>query len=106
MKFLCLAYGDEDDWKALSKSQQEELLAQDEALRKRGATTGIVESPTTVQTWRSASPTRPGPYADSKSPLVGFSIVEARDLHEAIQLVSKTPCAMAKGAIDVWPIRS
>src|SRR5947208_1863323 len=32
MKFLCLAYGDEKDWKALS-SEQDTLLAQDEAVR-------------------------------------------------------------------------
>ncbi len=31
MKFLCLAYGDEKDWNALTKKQQDELLEQDEA---------------------------------------------------------------------------
>ena len=37
MKYLCLAYGAEKDWKSLTKSQQEVLLAQDEIVRKRGA---------------------------------------------------------------------
>ncbi|TMC48801.1 MAG: hypothetical protein E6J14_10120 [Chloroflexi bacterium] len=62
MKFLCLAYGDEKDWNALSKREQDELLA-------------------------------------------GFSVIEARDLDEAIELVSKTPCAVARGAIEVRPLR-
>jgi hypothetical protein len=39
MKYLILAYGAEKDWKTLSKAEQDELLAQDEVLRKRG---GIV----------------------------------------------------------------
>ena len=29
MKFLCLAYGDEDGWNSLSKDEQREVLAQD-----------------------------------------------------------------------------
>ncbi|MGI8899046.1 MAG: hypothetical protein ACR2IB_11715 [Pyrinomonadaceae bacterium] len=40
MKYLCLAYGDEKDWKVLSKSEQDELLAQDQVLiagRLRGS---------------------------------------------------------------------
>ena len=37
MKFLCLAYGAEKDWKALTTGEQNELLAQDEAIRQRGA---------------------------------------------------------------------
>jgi hypothetical protein len=34
MKFLCLAYGRAADWQALSKSDQDALLAQDEILRR------------------------------------------------------------------------
>ena len=43
MKFLCLAYGAEKDWKALTKDEQDALLAQDEVLRKRGALMAAVE---------------------------------------------------------------
>jgi hypothetical protein len=35
MKFLCLAYGAEKDWKALTTGEQTELLAQDEVIRRR-----------------------------------------------------------------------
>jgi hypothetical protein len=105
MKFLCLAYGEEKAWRALTKEQQAKLLAQDEVLRKRGATMGILEAATTVQTWREEAPTRPGSFAIAEAPLVGFSLVEAKDLEEAIRLVAYTPCAVAKGAIEVWPIR-
>jgi hypothetical protein len=48
MKYLCLAYGDEKDWKALSKGEQDELLAQDEVLRKRGDFVAPIGTATTV----------------------------------------------------------
>jgi hypothetical protein len=36
MKYLCLAYGDEEDWKQLTRSEQDKLLAQDQLIRDRG----------------------------------------------------------------------
>ena len=105
MKFLCLAYGDEKDWKALSKREQDELLAQDEVLRRRGATVAVLEPAVTVRAWDRTPSTTQGPFAHAKVPLVGFSLIEARDLDEVVSLVSKTPCAVAKGAIEIWPIR-
>ena len=31
-------------------------------------------------------------------------IIEARDVNEVVELVAKTPCARAKGAIEIRPI--
>lgn len=104
MKYLCLAYGDEKDWGVLSKSEQDELLAQDEVLRKRGDFVAAVRPATTVQAPNGKVVTMDGPFANAKVPLAGFSIIDARDLNEVIELVSKTPCARAGGAIEVWPI--
>jgi hypothetical protein len=36
--------------------------------------------------------------------LAGFSLIEAADLEEAIRLVADTPCARAKGAVELWPV--
>jgi len=105
MKFLCLAYGDEKDWNALSKREQDELLAQDEVLRQRGALMAAVGAVKTVRAWDGTPSTTDRPIAVSEMPLAGFSVIEARDLEEAIELVSKTPCAVAKGAIEVRPLR-
>jgi hypothetical protein len=41
----------------------------------------------------------------SDLPIAGFAVIEATDLHEAIDLVSKTPCAVAYGVVEVWPLR-
>lgn len=106
MKFLCLAYGDENDWKALSKEQQAELLAQDDVLRARGDMVAVLAPATTVRAWDGTPVTTPGPFARAARPLVGFGLIEARDIGEAVALVAKTPCAVAKGAVEVWPVRT
>lgn len=38
-------------------------------------------------------------------PVAGFAIVEASDMAEAIELVSRSPCAVARGVVEVWPLR-
>ena len=44
-----------------------------------------------------------GPFAETKEYLGGFTIFEARDLNEAIQIASKLPAARL-GAIEVRPL--
>ena len=105
MKFLCLAYGDEKDWNVLTKKEQDEMLAQDEVVRKRGALMAAVQTTTTtVRAWDGKPITTDGAFAVSKAPLAGFSIIEAANLDEVIRLVAGTPCARAKGAIEIRPI--
>jgi hypothetical protein len=105
MKYLCLAYGDEDAWKGLTKDEQSALLAQDDQLRKRGDLVAAVEpSSTVVRAWDGTPHTTEGPFGASFLPLAGFSVIEASSLEEAIKLVAKTPCARARGAIELRPI--
>lgn len=105
MKFLCLAYGAEKDWLALTKQQQEEYLANDKVLHDRGATMAAVQiSVTTVTAWDGTPKTTPTSFAQSSVPLAGFSIIEAADMNEAVSLVANTPCARAKGAIEIRPL--
>jgi hypothetical protein len=105
MKFLCLAYGAEKDWKALTKDEQDALLAQDEVLRKRGALMAAVEPVvTTVRAWDGNPSVTAGSFARSDLPLAGFSVIEAENIDEAVRLVAGTPCARAKGAIEIRPI--
>lgn len=104
MRFLCLAYGDEKDWVALTKEQQDELLEADRVLLRRGALMGAVGPTTTVRAWERVPVTTDEPVAVTTPPLAGFSVIEARDIDEAIELVSRTPCAVARGAIEIRPI--
>jgi hypothetical protein len=47
-----------------------------------------------------------GPFLRSDLPIAGFAIIEAGTLDEAVSLVSKTPCAVAHGVVEVWPLKS
>jgi hypothetical protein len=94
MEYLCLAYRAAGDWKALSTSEQDVLLAQDEAFRKSGDTVAAVEPTATTVRARKGTPTITyGEFAEPR-----------KDLDKAIQLVALTPCARAKGAMDIRPI--
>jgi hypothetical protein len=105
VKFLVLAYGAEKDWLALSQTERDRLLAQDEVLRRRGDTVAAVEpAVTTVRNPDGHLTTSPEPFASLRAPLAGFGVIEAADLDEAVRLVANTPCAVAQGAVELRPI--
>ncbi len=92
MKYLCLAYGAEGDWKALDEREQNELLAQDEFIRERGALMAAIEpTVTTVRAWEEKAVVVEGSFARLDAPLAGFSVIEATDIDEVIRLVANTP---------------
>ena len=104
MKFLCLAYGSEEDWLQLSKEEQEEFLANDEVLRSRGDVVSAVQPDvTTVTAWDGVAVKTDGTFSRLRHPLAGFAIIEADDIDEVVRLVANTPCARAKGAIEIRP---
>ncbi len=37
-------------------------------------------------------------------PIAGFAVIEADSLEHAIELVAQTPCAVAHGVVEVWPL--
>jgi hypothetical protein len=45
-----------------------------------------------------------GAFMTSSLPVAGFAIIEAADLAEAIDMVSRTPCAVAHGVVEIWPL--
>jgi hypothetical protein len=47
-----------------------------------------------------------GPFLRSDLPIAGFAVIEAASLEEAVSLVSQTPCAVAHGVVEVWPLES
>jgi hypothetical protein len=106
MRYLCLAYGHERDWLALSDGERKELAANDEIIRERGDDVAVLGPAITVRAWNRTPETTDEAFARGDAPLVGFSIIDADDIDEVIRLVSGTPCAVAKGAIEIHPIES
>jgi hypothetical protein len=46
-----------------------------------------------------------GPFMSSDFPVAGFAIIEADDLAAAIEKVSRVPCAVTHGVVEVWPLK-
>ncbi len=112
MKYLCLAYEEEQKLNALSPSEwdvlRKETLDYVESLKKSGhlIATQALQSATTATTLQVRSGkllTTDGPFAETKEQLGGFFLIEARDFNDAIQIASKWPSARL-GTIEVRPI--
>jgi hypothetical protein len=104
MKFLCLAYGDEDGWNSLSESEQQEVLAQDVVIRDRGNLMAAVQTQvTSVRNWDENLEVTNEALVQPPLPLAGFSVIEAESLEEVIELVKNTPCPRARGFVEIRP---
>ncbi len=68
---------------------------------------GIAGEPVQVRNHAGAGVvTTAGPYLRSDLPIAGFGLIEAPSLEDAIALASGSPCAVAHGVIEVWPLES
>ncbi|MGB4907303.1 MAG: YciI family protein, partial [Tabrizicola sp.] len=70
-----------------------------------GAVIGIAGEPVHLRNPGAAGvQRRAGAFLRSDLPVAGFALIEAADLDEAIAKVSTTPCAVAQGVVEVWPL--
>ena len=104
-KFVTIGYGDQEGYNRTSKEVRDAAHSHDSKLISSGALTGIAGSPVQVRNPEGQSLTKTaGAYMRTDLPIAGFSIIEADDLEHAVELVSKTPCAVANGVVEVWPL--
>jgi hypothetical protein len=112
MKYLCLAYEDEEKLNALSESEwhalREQTLSYVAAMQQSGhlILTNALQSARAAATLRVRNgnlSVTDGPFAETKEQLGGFFLIDARDLNEAIQVASKWPSARL-GNIEVRPV--
>lgn len=62
---------------------------------------GIAGAPVQIRNHGAASvETRQGPLSSALL-VAGFAVIEAAELAEAIELVSRSPCAVAQGVVEV-----
>jgi hypothetical protein len=112
MKFACLIYHEQGT--SVSQSDLPEIVAecQDAAawnaeIRKSGHhvyTAGLqsVRTAKTVRKREGRLCITDGPFAETKEGLGGFTIIEARDLNEALEIVSKFPARLT--SVEVRPM--
>ena len=112
MRFLCLVYHEEEKLAALSQRQMDSLVGAcigwvDE-LEKGGhhiLSAGLqsVRSAATVRLRNGELSTTDGPFAETKEFLGGFTLINANDFDQALQLAAKFPAA-GIGSMEVRPL--
>jgi hypothetical protein len=112
VKYLCLVYGEETALAALSEREMQglvdESLAYDDVLRKSGhyLESAALQQVKTAKTVRVRDRKRiitDGPFAETKEQLLGFILIEATDLDDAVRVAAKIPMA-SSGSVEVRPI--
>jgi hypothetical protein len=99
-KFVTIGYGDQGGYDRTAVA-----IRDDAKLQKDGVLVGIAGTLVQVRNPNAAQvETTNGPFMTSSLPLAGFAIIEAANLAEAIDIVSRTPCAVAHGVVEVWPL--
>lgn len=105
-KFVTIGYGDKAGYDRTAFEVRDAAHRHDERLREDGATMGITGPPVQVRNPDAKGvQTEDGSFMSSSLPVAGFAIIEADSLAEAIELVSKSPCAVAHGVVEVWPLQ-
>lgn len=111
MKYVCFGYLDTATWGTHSQGEQNDMIdacfTYDEVLQKKGHWIGgeRLGGPDSTKTLRFQNGkvlVTDGPFVESKEVLGGLLIIEARDLNQAIQLISNHP-GVKMGAWEVRP---
>jgi hypothetical protein len=105
--FVTIGYGDQHGYDRTSTDVKQAAHAHDDSLTRAGVVMGIAGNPVQVRNPDAAGvKTTDGPFLRSDLPIAGFAIIEADSLDEAIEKVSQTPCAVAHGVVEVWPLKT
>lgn len=103
--FITIGYGDQAGYDRTAPTVRDRAHAHDERLRKSGARIGRAGEPAQVRNTEGREVRRePGAFMSSELPVAGFMLIEANDLDHAAALVADTPCAVAHGVVEVWPL--
>ena len=104
-RFVTIGYGDEAGYERTAQEVKDRAHGIDEAMREAGAVSGMAGKPVQVRNHGDAgTTTEDGSFMTSGLTVSGFGLIEADDLDEAIAMVSGTPCAVAYGVVEVWPL--
>jgi hypothetical protein len=100
MKFLCLAFGDQQKMSALTESEMRAIgqrcSAYDEELRETGRLVAAGSLDWGAKTLRPKGgklKVTDGPFTEAKELVGGFVIIEAADFDEAVRIASLHPAA-------------
>ena len=104
-KFVTIGYGDEAGYNQTAPEVRSAAHAHDALLIEAGALVGRAGQPVQVRNPDDAGvKTDNAAFMKSSLPIAGFAVIEAVNIDEAIAMVSKAPCAVAQGVVEIWPL--
>ena len=103
--FITIGYGDKAGYERTAPTVRDQAHAHDDRLRETGARIARAGNPTQVRNPEGRGvQLEHGTYMHSELPVAGLMLLEAKNLEHAITLAADTPCAVAHGVIEVWPL--
>ena len=104
--YVTIGYGDQDGYDRTDPAVRDRAHAHDAELHNAGVLMGIAGTPAQVRNHDGAGVTvQHGPFGSAPLPVAGFAIIEAATLEEAVELAAQSPCAVAHGVVEVWPLQ-
>ncbi|MEV6238411.1 YciI family protein [Lentzea sp. NPDC051838] len=105
MKFVTIGYGSREDYERTPQTVRDEAHAHDQRLRAAGVDMGMAGTPVQVRNPENTGrKVEEGAFLRADLPIAGFAIIEAESLDDAVAMVANTPCAVAHGVVEVWPL--
>jgi hypothetical protein len=113
MKYMLLTYLDENAWLALTDEERQAEMAKCEPHVRRlvagkkvidGAPLQATSSATTIRVKQKKRLVTDGPFAETREQLCGYTIIEAADLDEAIEIAAGFLGDGSLATIEVRPI--
>ena len=102
---ITIGYGDREGYDRTDPAVRSRAHEHDARLVAQGARSGRAGAPVQVRSPDGgAVERRDGAFLRSGLPVAGFALLEADDLDHAVRLVAGTPCAVAHGVVEVWPL--
>jgi len=111
MKFICLGYADHSKFAAMTEDEMaalmEECMVYDDFLRQAGHFAGgealqDASQAVTLRYRQGKAEATDGPYAETKEQLGGILILEASNITQAVELMSKHP-GVKVGPFEIRP---
>ena len=111
MRYMLMAYAQEEGWNAMTPAEQEQGVAAYTAYTRALTAAGVLKDSGRLQDSTAATTVRiengkvqvlDGPYADTKEQFGGYFTIEVADLDAAIAWAKRCPAA-GHGVVEVRP---
>jgi hypothetical protein len=108
VRFICLGYIDQSKLESITPETFEKCMAYDDELRQGahfigGQALQDSKNAVTIRSHNGKTEVTDGPFVETKEQIGGILFLEAKDLNQAIALISKHP-GVQMGPFEIRPI--